>query len=295
MDGSSTQLEAVVRNQPLLFEMLRSFTMLAAKLNLSHAVRELGSTRQTVRRHIAQLEEIKGGALFEITDRQYQLTELGQTVLPEAEDLLARAQAWVAGNLSQVDGLQHLARSQDDGWFYYQQQHPISRVYSSSSPLLNDVLVAWAKSHGQLEDEAMAAVRPYLTVFRKVEGHWLFTEVGDESAFVSWFGWKYSRSAIGRVMQQLPKGVSLERLMYTAYHEVEINDSVRLDHVFTVMPCGDDAVPTPISYERLLLGGRFPDGSFAMLSAVRRTYDVEIVGVSHEMLRRMPEGFLMTI
>ena len=44
-------------NQPLLFEMLRSFTTLARTLNLSHAVEELNSTRQTIRRHISQLED----------------------------------------------------------------------------------------------------------------------------------------------------------------------------------------------------------------------------------------------
>ena len=46
-------------NQPLLFEMIRSFTTLAQTLNLSHAVAELNSTRQTVRRHISQLEALR--------------------------------------------------------------------------------------------------------------------------------------------------------------------------------------------------------------------------------------------
>jgi DNA-binding transcriptional LysR family regulator len=53
---------------PLLFEMIRSFSKLAKTLNLSHAVHELSSTRQTVRRHIASLEEIKGENLFEVVN-----------------------------------------------------------------------------------------------------------------------------------------------------------------------------------------------------------------------------------
>ena len=61
MDGGTAHIEEDLRFYPLLFEILRSFTMLAATLNLSHAVKELGSTRQTVRRHISQLEDIKGG------------------------------------------------------------------------------------------------------------------------------------------------------------------------------------------------------------------------------------------
>ncbi len=60
-----------------MFEMLRSFTTLASTLNLSRAVIALGSTRQTVRRHIQQLEELRGEQLFEVHDRQYVLTEAG--------------------------------------------------------------------------------------------------------------------------------------------------------------------------------------------------------------------------
>jgi len=69
---------------PLLFEMIRSFSTLAKRLNLSHAVEELGSTRQTVRRHIDNLEEIKGVVLFRVVDRRYELTEAGTHALPEA-------------------------------------------------------------------------------------------------------------------------------------------------------------------------------------------------------------------
>ncbi|MEO1399352.1 MAG: LysR family transcriptional regulator, partial [Pseudomonadota bacterium] len=71
-------------NQPLLFEMLRSFTTLAKTLNLSHAVSELNSTRQTVRRHIALLEEMRGEVLFDVVNRRYELTEAGQAALPAA-------------------------------------------------------------------------------------------------------------------------------------------------------------------------------------------------------------------
>jgi len=293
LDGRSLDITRKVKDFPLLFEMLRSFTTLARTLNLSHAVKELGSTRQTLRRHISQIEEMKGVALFEISERQYKLTEAGQKILPEALDLLAQAEAWAYGNTRQVDGLQYISSVHPDGWFFYQQQHRISRVFSASSPLLRDSVLAWTESGGQLEHSAMSGVRPMFNVFRKVDHNWLFTEVGDDSSFVSWVGWKNARSSIGRVMGQLPYGTSIERLMSLAYQEVEKTDSIRLDHIFTVLPLGDDAVPTPVVYERLLLGARFPDDSFAMISVARRTYDVEIEGVTPEMLKNMPEEYLM--
>ena len=160
-------------HQPLLFEMLRSFTVLAKHLNLSHAVAELNSTRQTVRRHIAQLEEMKGGDLFLLKDRQYALTDLGQKVLPEAEDLIARAEGWMRGHSSIVNGLQRLQFTAPDGWFLHQQQHPLGRVFKSKSDVLRRVLSAWAESGGQIESEAMESVRKYLMVFRRVGPDWL--------------------------------------------------------------------------------------------------------------------------
>lgn len=293
VDGGTPQIEANIRQYPLLFEVLRSFTALADSLNLSHAVRELGSTRQTVRRHIAQLEEIKGGPLFLVTDRQYELSDLGRRILPEALDLLTRAEAWVQGKSHLIDGMQYLRHGTDDGWLYFQQQHPLGQVFSSSGEILRDAIRAWSEAGGDIEHEAMQAIRHKAMIFRRSEGNWLFTEVGDESSFTSWFGWATARSAVGRVLGQLPGGDSFDRLVNEAYAEVEQNQSVRLDHCYTTLHNEEFGGMIPICYERLLLGSRFADGSFAMVSVVRRTYDVEIKGVSDEMLRLMPKELLM--
>jgi hypothetical protein len=292
VDGGTGHIDNETRFYPLLLEMLRSFAMLADTLNLSHAVKELGSTRQTVRRHIAQLEEIKGGALFEVRDRQYELTPLGHTILPEAQDLLARANTWVNGDYSLIDGLQYL-RNATDGWSLFQQQHPIGRVFTSTGSLLQDTLSAWANSGGALEHPAMEAVRPYLMVFRRINDQWLCVELGDACSYVSWFGWAAARSSIGRDLGQMPGGSDFGRLVNLAYTEVETNQAMRLDHTFTQVPREQGGPPVPICYERLLLASRFPDDSFAMISAVRRTYDVSIWGVTDDMLKRMPKDLVM--
>ena len=293
LDGSIHKLEASVRNYPLLFEILRSFTTLASTLNLSQAVRELGSTRQTVRRHITQLEEIKGGELFKVDARQYDLTDLGRDVLPEAQDLLARAEGWVSGDSRMIDGLQYLSHISDTGWSLYQQQHALGRIFSSTGTLMQRTLNAWVASGGELEHPAMQEVRPHLMVFRRSDESWLCVELGDESSYVSWFGWADARSSIGRPLGRMPGGESFGRLVNLAYIEVETNQGVRLDHTYTQVPREPGTEPVPICYERLLLSARFPDGSHAMLSAVRRTYDVEITGVTDEMLRQMPSELLM--
>ncbi|MFK7875317.1 MAG: LysR family transcriptional regulator [Paracoccaceae bacterium] len=293
MDGSAPQIEPNLKHFSLLFEMLRSFSALAATLNLSQAVRELGSTRQTVRRHISQLEDLKGGALFDVSERQYELTALGLTVLPEAQDLLARSEGWIKGTTQLINGLQYLCQASDSAWNFYQQQQPISAVFESSSDLIRNVMRAWVDSGGYLEHPAMRPVRQDLMVYRRSGEKWLCVELGEKSSYVSWFGWADARSSIGRPLGKMPGGEGFARLVGQAHIEVETNQGVRLDHTFTQIPRIPDGDPVPICYERLLLAGKFPDDSFALLSTVRRTYDVEILGVSDEMLRQMPEDLLM--
>ncbi|HGG65343.1 MAG TPA: LysR family transcriptional regulator, partial [Rhodobacteraceae bacterium] len=117
-------------SQAILFELLRSYTVLARTLNLSKAVRELGSTRQTVRRHISLLEERKGEALFRLEERQYFLTEAGKRSLKEAKELLARSEAWLDNNTGQDDGLLHMAFDGDNGEpLYYLQQHSLDKLW----------------------------------------------------------------------------------------------------------------------------------------------------------------------
>lgn len=279
--------------QPLLFEMLRSFTVLAKHLNLSRAVTELNSTRQTVRRHIDQLDEIKGGPLFELKDRQYRLTELGDRVLPEAKDLLARADGWASGNYGQINGLQFLEYESPEGWSIYQQQHPLGCVLKDSDGLMSRVLRAWVLSGGQLEHEAMQDVRSSLMVFRRSENRWLCVELGEDCSYVSWFGWAKARSSVGTDLLGLLAGEGFGHLANLAYLEVEQTESVRLDHSFTQLWREVDQARVPVCFERLLLASKFPDQSFALISVARRTYDIEVKGVSEDMKHLMPRELLM--
>ena len=287
-------METVREKAPaLLYEMIRSFVVLADTLNLSHAVIQLDSTRQTVRRHIANLEKIKGGELFEVKERRYSLSPLGHLLLPEAKDLMANASAWLLGNAGQVDGLQYLSHSSVDGQLFYLQQHQIDRVFSSSATMLKDVLEGWARGGGQLQHDALKEVRCYCNIFRRISGDLVFAEVGEDSSFMSWFGADVAQSTVGRVLGQMPGGVDFARLVDIAYVEIERSQAIRLDHIHTVIPNPNSEVPIPISYERLMLGARFPDQSPAIISVVRRTYDIEIKGVESELIRTMPESYLM--
>lgn len=271
----------------LLHEMLRSFSTLARTLNLSHAVKELGSTRQTLRRHITLLEEAKGVELFTLKDRQYHLTEAGRSALPEAEDILARGRAWLRGQTGSHGGLQCL-NSQSPDWNFYQQQQPLGPIWSESSPLvLRETFRAWTMSGGQIEHPCLSHVRPYLIIYRHTDAGWICVEFGLKSFYVLWFGLDFARSSIGRPISRMPAGEEFGRLLDQSFHEVEATQSVRLDHVYTQMPVQDGEGTAPMAYYRLMMGARFPDGSPSVLSLIVPTRDVNITALDASYLEEI--------
>lgn len=280
-------------SRAILFELLRSYTVLARTLNLSEAVAVLGSTRQTVRRHIGILEEVRGEKFFEMRNRQYCLTEAGLRSLKEAEALLARGEAWLDGAADSVDGLAVVRNDGDAGPVFYAQQHRVSRLWVDESPLLQCGLRCWANANASIESPEMAPVRPYLVVYRRHGDSWLCVEIGGKSSYASWFGWAWAKSNVGRFIKDMPAGAAYARFISQAYQSVYEGHSVRLDHIHTEMPREKDGPMVPVNFQRLLLGCTFPDGEFALALLVDRTYNINITGLSDEQIRTMPEELLM--
>lgn len=266
----------------LLHEMIRSFTTLAATLNLSHAVKELGSTRQTVRRHIAQLEEVKGVKLFNVVDRQYYLTEEGKRALPEAKDILSRSQFWLKGGVRDIDGLQRLQHIAPSGWSFFQQRRPISDIWQGPSVLMREALRGWAVSGGEIDAPELEHVRPYLLVYRRLSEDWVCVEFGEQSFFVKWFGLAKARSSVGRPLDTMPGGDDFARLRDKSFVEIETTHGVRLDHIYMKAPRADSDESETVNYHRLMMAGYFPDGSFALLSLVEPSDQIEIDSIKPE-------------
>ncbi len=211
---------AVLVPPPLLYEMIRSFTVLAQTLNLSHAVEQLGSTRQTVRRHINQLEIMRGCPLFQVVDRHYLLTDEGRAALPDAKDILARGATWLRGQSGSHEMLPYL-RAEVGDWQFYQQQQPIGRIWDDDAVLIREVFRAWTMSSGQIEHPCFAHVRPYLIIYRHSEVGWICVEFGEKSVYVQWFGIDFARSSIGRPIAKMPAGEEFSHLLDQSFYEVE--------------------------------------------------------------------------
>ena len=275
-------------NQPLLFEMIRSFATLAKTLNLSHAVAELKSTRQTVRRHISQLEEMRGEQLFNVVNRRYELTEAGAAALPAALSLLGHGRLWLRGQMRDVDGLMGMEYIDPaSGWYYHQQQQPISVAFNGHSELFRAALQCWTESCGKLEHPNMKRVRPFALIYRDTTAGWLCTEVGEKSFYSKWWGWAAARSSVGRSLDQFPFGPELARVMDVPLREVQTTHGLRLDQVVTRVPRSKDGPPEHLVFERLLLGCQMPDESFALMVVVDRPDRIRVKGLTQSSLEEM--------
>jgi DNA-binding transcriptional LysR family regulator len=82
----------------------RQFLAVADELHFGRAAVRLHMTQPPLTQAIAQLEGLLGTRLFDRTKRSVQLTPAGAALVPEARDLLARAQALPAVARARADG-----------------------------------------------------------------------------------------------------------------------------------------------------------------------------------------------
>jgi DNA-binding transcriptional LysR family regulator len=81
-------------SEPLIeLRLWRQFIAVAEELHFGRAARALHMTQPPLTQAIARLERLLGARLFERTKRSVRLTPAGEVLLPQARDLLARAQA----------------------------------------------------------------------------------------------------------------------------------------------------------------------------------------------------------
>lgn len=275
--------------------MLRAFVSMSRTLNLTRTCEELGATRQTIRRHLNDLEHIRGESLFEIVDRQYRMTECGEAALPGAVSLLLDLDAWSGKSAlkrSQIGGLETSSYIDADGYEFFSQQHPVSRIAVDGLPLAREALNAWGAAAGQIEHEAMEQIRRHTVLYRKGPAGWVFVDVGAKSAYAKWFGWAWSRSAIGKLMDEDNVGDEFNEFISGAYSRIYEEGGVRLDHLYAHLP-KDGGDPQPVTFQRLLLGCLFPDETPGLVVLALITRQIEIEALAESLLPTIPEHLIM--
>lgn len=276
--------------------MMRAFVCLSQHLNLSKACDELGTTRQTVRRHITDLEIIFGKQLFEVVDRKYHLTDDGEALLDGAKSLLRQLDIWSGQSVLKKDisgGLEKLQYTDVDGNVFHSQQHPVSEVALDGLPIMKKTFVSWGNAKTQIDHDAMEEIRPYTVIFRKGPTGWLFVHVGKESAYARWFGWAWSRSAIGKLMTDDNLDDAYNEFSGGAYSRIYDEGGVRLDHILAHLPKDGGGDPEPGTFQRLLLGGVFPDGTPGLILLAVITQKIEIDALEEGDLPELAEDLIM--
>lgn len=105
MKDASSAVDTASRKPPLIeLRLWRQFLAVAEELHFGRAARGLNMTQPPLTQAIAQLESHLGLRLFDRTKRSVQLTAAGAALVPEARDLLARAQALPAYARASADG-----------------------------------------------------------------------------------------------------------------------------------------------------------------------------------------------
>ncbi|MEM9278921.1 MAG: hypothetical protein AAGA76_10125, partial [Pseudomonadota bacterium] len=239
---------------------------------------ELGQTRQTIRRHITELETIKGKKLFNTENRHYELTEDGHTELASAETLLERLESWLDKEYELVEGLPRIHFDDSEGEFWAQ-RYPTMQIWNLAPPLIKKGLQSWAESECQLEHPKLKKIRPYLMVYRKNGPDWVCAEVGEKSSYSTWLGWKWAKSVVGTSFHRDPLSSQSDNFMIEAYDSVARTGNVWYDHIYTSFSRPQNGKIQPVSYQRLVMALFFPDGSQAVASLVARTNDIEIHGL----------------
>ncbi|MEM8750727.1 MAG: LysR family transcriptional regulator [Pseudomonadota bacterium] len=279
---------------PAVFtEMLRTFVEFGGSLNLAQTASAVGATRQTVHRHVKELETIKRAKLIVLENRRYELTPEGRSALPQAQHLLSQCEKFVSGHVSTKTGLDsiHLKFGRD-GWFYAQ-QHPTNTIWTSAPPLLRRGLKDWSKAESMLEHKALQKIRPYLLVYRKHAGEWLCIEVGNKSSYASWMGLSYAKSNIGRALSVNGKYREADSYMISAYDTAMKSGGHWYDHVCAKFPRGASEKPSVVSYQRLVSACCFPDGSPAVIVLVARTNSISIEQLDPSKADSLPGDMLM--
>lgn len=271
-------------NSGVTVAMIRAFVCLSRLLNLTAACTELKATRQTVRRHITDLEFILGGQLFEVVGRQYTLTSFGESMLEDARSLLTQIDAWSGQSAlkrNSSGGLEALQYTDADGNVFYSQQHPVSKIARGGLPLLKKAFVAWGTAETQIEHEAMREIRPYSVLYRKGPLGWVYVHVGEKSAYAKWFGEAMAKSVIGKLITDDNVSDDYDEFMAGSYSRIYDEGGVRFDHIKAHLP-REDGTLEPGTFQRLLLGGVFPDGTPGLIIIAAITEQVEIDALRDE-------------
>ena len=278
---------------PMFYQMLQSYVALATTLNLSKAVEKQGTARQTIRRHITELERLCGEKFLVFDQGKFAITPAGIQALETARELLEQAKYWLVDRDKYTRGLRSANLAMDDGVPFYAQRHPMLKIWTLAPPMLQKGLQAWCVAAGQIDHQAFDLVRPYVVIYRRHKADWICAKIGNLSSYATWLGMDWAKSAIGANFFNDPISSKSDEFILQAYEHTAQSGSIWYDHVSTKFPRIANGELAPVNYQRFIFSCVFPNGDPAVASLVARTNNITLDHVDPALITKMRDSDLM--
>lgn len=228
-------------NVNLLYGYVRSFVKLAYLGDVRAASDQLRITRQSIKRHILELENLLDVQLFERVGATSRLTSMGTLWLPRAQEFSELAAAF-------------LNRRGANQAHYQSTQLPFRMLLNdrSNSRLLHDFANAWLCSNQTLDCEAIRPFREQCIVYERKAGAWVSREIGEKSAFCLWFGSKITKASVGQRLAKMETGDDLQDEIAFLLDSVYTRGGVHFSEVACNLHSPNHSGRIPVLYQRLL-------------------------------------------
>lgn len=228
-------------NVSLLYGYVRSFVSLAFTGDVEVAARSQGQTRQTVKRHILELENLLETALFEQVGARSRLTEMGALWLPRAQEFSELASAF-------------LNRKGLNDAEYRSTQIPLRMLLNdgTNSQQLRHFALCWMEGEKSICSGWFEEFSSSCIVYRRIHGAWGARSIGSKSAFRLWYGAEMAQQSEGKTLENMASGDDLGGEVNFLLDSVYTRGGLHFSEVACKLDKPGSAFRVPVLYQRLI-------------------------------------------
>lgn len=228
-------------NVNLLYGYVRSFVRLAYLGDVRDVALQLELTRQSIKRHVLELENLLEAQLFEQVGAASKLTSMGALWLPRAQEFYELAGAF----LNQKGANQAMYRSS---------QLPLRMLLRdySNSELLRDFATSWMQGGQSTLSECYSRLKEHCILYERVAGSWKSREIGKLSAFSMRFGVDIAKESENKKLSEMKTGSDLHDEISLLLDGIYTRGGLHFSEVACNLNDASGLTREPILYQRLL-------------------------------------------
>lgn len=225
----------------LLYGYVRTFVKLAYSGNVNSVADRLGMTRQSIKNHIVQLENLLEAALFERVGTNSRLTDMGTLWLPRAQEFYEAASVF-------------LRRTGAKNARYRSTNLPLRMLIKdeTSSNLLRRFAHSYNLGANETDHPEFLQFREECIVYEVDQGAWGSQQIGSKTPFAQWFGVDAAQNSTGKPLSDMVTGDDLRDEISFALDECYLKGGLHFAEVACDYrtPNGDGR--ETVFYQRLL-------------------------------------------